>query len=875
MPEIVQSQPDIEASAALPAITDSERDPFPTILTPEALDEDLETKGRRVMAERLKTPELRALSRAVRAIDEIRSSVTDSVRRRLIKRDIAEGREGVSAEDAPARAALQEKMVGYGEDGADEAVSEGQTHRDLTPYLAGIVRVERGQALMNEAIDRLTERESDEFKERILGGETHVHEIIIGSGPHAQVYVAERLFQDPDHPSLILEAGAHLGGQFAYETEVHELNTKSGPESSDPSENIAGRSGNKNSLGRGALTDSDLHYDAYSAQDKLATAVRVNETLAGRALVNAEVSEVRRNPYAQEDGKAEYIVTFVDPQTGKSYEVTTDRLIWAGGLGRETSSFRDEQSQQIVAEEADKHRNGQEAQVHTLGSFQRQTIDRIRRGELPFEGWGRVAVIGAGDSGSTVGEQLLGYGGNAGLTTRQETNITIDWIGLEQKDEQKFATSLRHRYTKMAGDVPPEGIDPEEYFHRINPIDGRALSLRRTDDGKIEITYGIYERDEEGNNVLEDGQKKFSGTATQIVDHVIMTTGFDKDFAQVVNKRLANSIIRNPETVNASLGQIFESAGSHVFFGPDSFYKELVVDSITVDESSGKKLVNYHLFPRSHGDPIAGQIEDDGSGMRLNYFLSGVKAENPLALELPGGGLSAEYVTDETGEQVAAKYQDTEVYTIGPHAFGDKETAELPTWITQSPGAKSRERRGDKNKISGRVALWTTVPATRDFAKKTSKTDHPVPDLLTPEHPIEKPQPVQLPELTLSLELSSRSVTYDPKKVEASIPIHSTKEDMLILAVSEIGERYHFPETLKEVSLELEFGTEGQVVVSANTSLLESPQYQAMLSELLADQLVQTITWRYLENTPSKKARLVIPLKGGVPRLRNIRMEEV
>lgn len=846
------------------------------ILIEGEVNPDVERKAMRFITDRMKLLEMKALARTVRGIDEIFDSVRENVGRGLARRGVSLGK--------PGRVGVSDKRISMMDDlievegpelDPDPAASDLHRHRDLTRYLAGIARTERGRALINEAIDRLVNNDSIDIKEALRRGDNYVHEIVIGSGPHAQVYAAERLFLDPDHPVLCIEESSTIGGQFRYETPVHELNTKQGMESANPHENVAGRSGNKNSLGRGILQEPDISYAAYGTQDRLATVVRINQALEAHTVTNAEVSCVRINPYKDKPGR--YLVIIIDPQTGEEFEIATDRVVIAAGLGKEVVGFGDDESRAVIAQEQARYATEGEAGILSLGQFHRQTITRIRRGEMPYGNMRHIAVIGAGDSGATVIEQTLGYAGNPGLTTRQDTTIKVEWIGQSLKSESEYALYSRHRYGQISADMPPTDMPRGEYFHRINPIDGRAIAVRRSGN-KFILTYALYERDGEGNSILDrDGNKKMLGTKEVEVDHIVLTTGFEREFVDGVCARTSAEMIYEPGAIRNRLQTSFGVEGSIIHLSETSQYESITVIKV-VDSDDGRS-AHLRVTKRDGSAPEFGAITLSEDGQQIKDFIAQLEPHGIEALEMPGEILNREYIYDPTGEEVASRYRGSEIYKIGPLGLADDPTLDVPKWMEEAPGAVSRSMRGPGQRIGGRVALWTTVPATRDFAKIVTDIDTAPTAEETVFNERVRSERIQLPEPDFVKEEDTFTFVFNKESIHGSIPIGATKEDILKYLASELGERYSFPETLKRISFVVRKlnngGKETKYEISTEQGFLNDPQYKSLIDDFVLDPLAVAVIFNFVERARNNSARIVIPLRDGRPHIKNVRIEEI
>jgi hypothetical protein len=99
--------------------------------------------------------------------------------------------------------------------------------------------------------------------------------------------------------------------------------------------------------------------------------------------------------------------------------------------------------------------------------------------DFPLEEFGdRVAVIGAGDSGSCVVEYLLGQGPPSGLDVASTAfPKRIDWYGQECLFKEDYDRYARSRYAGIGRYMPR--LDEPNYYARVFPTRARALSIER------------------------------------------------------------------------------------------------------------------------------------------------------------------------------------------------------------------------------------------------------------------------------------------------------------------------------------------------------------------------------------------------------------
>lgn len=412
-------------------------------------------------------------------------------------------------------AEIQPALARRDEFEATEAADE--LHRTLTPLLAGIAMSRRGNELLSLALEHHTSEEAKRLWELVKSGDSYVSELVIGSGIHAQIYNSLRMSDDPSVPALTVEASETTGGQFA-ETEgpVFRTNTRTRPE--NPAlPNVPGSAGSLNNYeGPGVLQQSDITGLAYGSNDTLGLPARVNHMLYSKIINETDVVRVEDNDPAVSKRPGLYAVVLKNKETGEEQSVTTDRIVFASGLGEPETGFEtaDAQTKAIIEEEFAKYERGEDAQVMTFHHFAKRVGDESDPFPLkPFE-W--VAVVGPGDSGAVTVEYLLGYGPDTRMSAAQLDRVKeVFWIGQKAQTREELSKVTRLRYINLSLEMP---LDSEsDYAHRITPINGRAYKLERTEDGRIRVLHGIK---------AEDGS--INPTGEVVVDHLILATGFTK-----------------------------------------------------------------------------------------------------------------------------------------------------------------------------------------------------------------------------------------------------------------------------------------------------------------------------------------------------------
>ncbi|MEX1113247.1 MAG: hypothetical protein WD603_00035 [Patescibacteria group bacterium] len=482
-----------------------------------SVDLDKEREAQKNVAERLRSDHsLQAMLSWVRHTPEVFSEVYDFVSR---KEELLEG-----------------------------STLEGQKHREYTPVLAGVMNSERGSEVMDMAIDRSVEEQTAEIKERLRTGDCYVRELVVGSGPHAQIYNAEKAVANPGHAGLTVERDRRIGGQFALaESPVWHLNTRTRPEDA-LSAHLPGTEGSLNTLGRGAVQQSDLTGEAYGSQDRLADAVRINHALVSRVMNRTEVTAIRDG---MEDLPGKMQVEMRDTQTGEIFFIQTDRVVLTTGLGESRTGLEqaDRASQDLVARNMEEFEKTGKAKIMLLEQAVQMLGDK--HNPFPLRDMGEVGVIGPGDSGAIVAEYLLGYGPKPRKSVAALDRVkSVRWVG--QKSETREDFDVRQRY-KMLGLEMPRKHAPD-YATRIEPAEGRCFKI-----------------EEEGDKLRMHYRNKAGEQSSCVVDHIILATGYVDKTDEIMQVGSARK--KEEETVFAETGLPVAQryAGTEVYkAGPSS-----------------------------------------------------------------------------------------------------------------------------------------------------------------------------------------------------------------------------------------------------------------------------------------------------------------
>lgn len=394
-----------------------------------------------------------------------------------------------------------------------EAVAVGESQRTFTGLFAGIALSERGGAILDMAIDRDVNRESAKMKEVLKSGDAYAHTLVIGTGPQTAIYNSVKASYDPKHPGLTVDANERVGGQFAQPLDdVWDLNTRTRPTNGeeDENKNLPGLQGSLNNMPRGTLQEADLTYKVYGSQKDLATAIRVNQLLVSHVANTTKLLKIHEVEAPNGEKPGLYNVDLEDTETGERYNVSTDRVILGTGLGTERTGLEeaDETTKQILAEELEKIKRGEDAQVYTYGQWAKKAGDVSN--PFPLRGKRRVGVVSPMDSGKVSSKFNLGHGGNQRKSVAQLDNVEkLFWIGQKDKTRQDYVSDPTTRIVYMSlGLEMPNGSDPE-YNSRVVPMNGRAYRLERHGDD-----IRVFVKDKSGNEQYAD------------LDELVLATGF-------------------------------------------------------------------------------------------------------------------------------------------------------------------------------------------------------------------------------------------------------------------------------------------------------------------------------------------------------------
>jgi hypothetical protein len=416
--------------------------------------------------------------------------------------------------------------------------------------LAAAAAIPKRRAMIDDAIDKDAARLVQPVRDQEV--------TVIGGGLQAAIFCAAYWKATGKKP-MVLEQRPRLGGVFALSKgPAFYLNSRNRPEGGEPG---PGKPGPLNTIG-GAIELADISGAEYPPQDDLAFVIRLTLALYSTPITNARVGLV-----TDRDLDGMHAVRFT--YKGLSFVFRSKNLIFATGVGEPELPFS----------------NGT-----TFEAFLLQT-DRT---DYPISRWGdRVAVIGAGDSGSCTVEYLLGQG----PTTKYDTASSafpqrIVWFGQSCTTREQYMEGARSRYAGIGRYMPRVG-DPG-YFARVIP---KPKALRVAMDDKRERLLVLYR---EGGVVGDPISEQF--------DSVIVCAGYrdTSEFALVPELRVrrrdvvqVDGVPCGTRCVNTNIYSIGPCAGLPVTDGEtseNSFLAKVPQNSVALFRYNRKtQLLAEHL----------------------------------------------------------------------------------------------------------------------------------------------------------------------------------------------------------------------------------------------------------------------------------------
>lgn len=326
---------------------------------------------------------------------------------------------------------------------ADPALNEGvmammerapEMRSPMTALLAGIAADAKARRLWEESLDAMWAEESDDFVPK----KTTYPEVFIGAGLTGAVYCATRAMMGMPVP-MVLEVEERAGGSFAVSrSATFYLNSRNRPGGLG----IPGSQGSLNFLPNAPIQPSELGFEEYQVNADVAYAIRAAYALMdAKVITKTSVYDLVVKPDSKKSGNC------VEVQTNRG-RITASRVVVGTGIGQPRVDW-------FAGER--------------LLSF-KQFMRRLDQ-PFPFRDMGRVAVIGAGDSGKVVIEALTGQGPARHMSVAAlDYPRDIVWYGQQSLDRGTFENCNRPRYKRLGTLFSQTGYRSS----RVKPISAKV-----------------------------------------------------------------------------------------------------------------------------------------------------------------------------------------------------------------------------------------------------------------------------------------------------------------------------------------------------------------------------------------------------------------
>jgi hypothetical protein len=322
----------------------------------------------------------------------------------------------------------------------DPALNEGvmammerssEMRSPLTALLAGIAADPKARRMWEESLDDLWSDGS--FKT------TTYPEVFIGSGLSGAIYCATRAAMGQPVP-LVIEQDERVGGTFAVSrTPSFYLNSRNRPGGLG----IPGSQGSLNFLPNAPIQPSEIGFEEYQVNSDLAFAIRAVYALTGAEVVTK--SRVFGYNVKYDSRKRGYYVEVGTPRG----VVKANRVIIGTGIGEPRGYWY--AGPRLVS----------------FKEFMR-SLDQ----PFPFRNMGRVAVIGAGDSGKVVIEALTGQGPARHMSVAAlDFPRDIVWYGQQSLTREDFEACNRPRYRRIGTLFSNSGFRNQRVTPRTNRVE--------------------------------------------------------------------------------------------------------------------------------------------------------------------------------------------------------------------------------------------------------------------------------------------------------------------------------------------------------------------------------------------------------------------
>lgn len=270
---------------------------------------------------------------------------------------------------------------------------------------------------------RLDQRMDEEWNRPWVVPTGTLPEVVIGSGPHALIYAAIRAAKGVK--VVVLEKNRTAGGSFACSKgPSFWLNSRNrpGPVS------LPGEGMGLNVLPGCPLQPSMIGGGEYQTNADMAWTIRMNLMMLPNVEVRTGVEVTGITSMVTSSGRMTYNLGLGGPNR-IDLTLNAQRVVVATGLGDPMKFDSGETPARMV----------------NFSEFMAM-MDR----PFPLAGMGRVAVIGAGDSGKTAIETLLGQGPSTRMSVAAlDFPTSIDWYGQSSTTQADFCSANRGRYSRI------------------------------------------------------------------------------------------------------------------------------------------------------------------------------------------------------------------------------------------------------------------------------------------------------------------------------------------------------------------------------------------------------------------------------------------
>jgi hypothetical protein len=548
-----------------------------------------------------------------------------------------------------------------------------EKHRALAPMLIGLMMGERTKPLLDMVIDESVSVRSQELKNVAQeSSSVYVPEIVLGAGVHGSIYNLSRQMVVPSSPSLTLESEKRIGGQFAQvESPGFRLNSRTRPMQRD-AQALPGTKQTLNTFTDFAVTGpADTGNEAYQMQSAMGDHARINQFLSGETMTDVEVDSISKN---RSGGQGKYSVAVFDRSSFERFFVTTDRVIFTTGVGKEKTGLetRDLDTREILEAERDSFEAGESPRVL---SFQQATrLLGNPENPYPLKNFKNIIISGEGDGAKVLVGMFLGYEGSMRMSTTQLDRVeSISWIGLSLPTKEQFLEECRARYHLLGLELPR--ADAEKYYHRITPYPGLKASRLRTGAGADNIKVLA---------VAPNGQEvSFEG------DHYIYSHGFEDSVDSLVDLNASSAEEFSIPEVNDGLPIAKKFRGEDVYIvGPAA---KLKLQTKEVDRSPELRSIpentaavfRYADYTRKLAEKLA--LDDKKKGNQKSDLFSKADRAHEQArakrrsVKGPTRRLGGVYSRAETSGKVAFNMPFSDMIRLGIGTA--MEDVELPTRI--------------------------------------------------------------------------------------------------------------------------------------------------------------------------------------------------